>query len=136
MALARPRPLACTLLVVASCLVALPALADPKAPAPEAKPAAEKTAEKTDAKSEAEPAAKPAKAVRRVSKKEGMKVVAKAKDPTAKDAAPASVDVGDTPITARSQTPIVQVVMERTPVVFSLHELAGPYREADAFKAP
>ena len=135
MALARPRPLACTLLVVASCLVALPALADPKAPAPDAKPAAEKS-ETSDAKSQAEPAAKPAKAVRRVNKKEGMKVVAKAKDPTAKDAAPASVDVGDTPITARSQTPIVQVVLEKTPVVFSLHELAGPYREADAFKAP
>jgi len=135
MALARPRPLACTLLVVASCLVALPALADPKAPAPDAKPAAEKS-ETSDAKSQAEPAAKPAKPVRRVNKKEGMKVVAKAKDPTAKDAAPASVDVGDTPITARSQTPIVQVVLEKTPVVFSLHELAGPYREADAFKAP
>lgn len=135
MALARPRPLACTLLVVASCLVALPALADPKAPAPDAKPAAEKS-ETSDAKSQAEPAAKPAKPVRRVNKKEGMKVVANAKDPTAKDAAPASVDVGDTPITARSQTPIVQVVLEKTPVVFSLHELAGPYREADAFKAP
>lgn len=130
--MALARPLGCTLLVVASCLVALPALADPKAPAPDAKPAAEKT----DAKTEEAPAAKPAKPVRRVSKKEGLKVVAKAKDATAKDAAAPSVDVGDTPITARSQTPIVQVVMERTPVVFSLHELAGPYREADAFKAP